>query len=89
MKLFEEQPLKLFSNLNELIDRPDQLKTWDKLNQNDLKLLTAQAPANYFEKMAYWTESGKIWHFPIDNEQGKNSFYRRKKKQNRFYNLSP
>ena len=27
-------------------------------------------PTNAFEEMIQWTNEGKLWRFPIDNEQG-------------------
>jgi len=27
-------------------------------------------PDDGFEEMARWTEEGKLWQYPIDNEQG-------------------
>lgn len=62
MNLFESE---------KLIEQQDPLKTWDRLEKYELKLSMSFAARNYFEKMAYWTEEGKVWHFPIDNEQGK------------------
>lgn len=54
-----------------LIEHQDSLKTWNNFVQHEFRLNMSYAPRNYFEKMAYWTEEGKIWKFPIDNEQGK------------------
>lgn len=61
----------IFDKIEQLQTKDDTLNTWSKLEQNELRLRMSMAPRNYFEKMAYWTEEGKIWHFPIDNEQGK------------------
>jgi len=47
-----------------------KLKTWDALLARDLKLSVTHPPANGFEEMIAWTEQGKLWKFPIDNEQG-------------------
>lgn len=47
-----------------------QLKLWNKLEEEQLKLLTKSPPRNYYEEMIHWTEEGKLWHFPINNEQG-------------------
>lgn len=44
---------------------------WDYLYQRDLRLSVTHPPANIFEQLILWTEQGKIWKFPIDNEQGK------------------
>lgn len=68
--VFSGQPIGIFESIEQLKVEPDQLKTWTKLEQHELHLRMSMAPRNYFEKMAYWTEEGKVWHFPIDNEQG-------------------
>lgn len=62
--------LGIFKNPESLRDSPDILETWDHLYKRELKLAVVHPPANYFEKMILWTEQGKIWKFPIDNEQG-------------------
>jgi hypothetical protein len=35
----------------------------------ELRLLSTPAPRNALEEMILWTEQGKLWHFPVDNEQ--------------------
>ncbi|XP_031640619.1 28S ribosomal protein S31, mitochondrial [Contarinia nasturtii] len=67
---FNGVPIGIFTVPENLKTSEDSLKTWQKLEQYDLHAAMSTAPRNYFEKMAYWTEEGKIWHFPIDNEQG-------------------
>lgn len=67
--LFDGQPMGIFEP-EKLVEQEDQLTTWQKLEKHELRLHLTYAPRNYFEKMAYWTEEGKIWRFPIDNEQG-------------------
>lgn len=47
-----------------------KLDTWEELEKRELAMATAQPPANYFQKMILWTNQGKIWKFPINNEQG-------------------
>lgn len=70
VNLFGAKPLDIFNDPNKLRDSPDMLKIWDHLHQRELKLAVTHPPANYFQKMALWTEQGKLWKFPIDNEQG-------------------
>lgn len=67
--LFGETPLHIFDSVK-LTDVPEPNPIWAKLEQQSIVLL--RPPENYFEKMAVWTEEGKVWKFPIDNEQGKN-----------------
>uniref|UniRef100_A0A182Y9I1 Small ribosomal subunit protein mS31 n=1 Tax=Anopheles stephensi TaxID=30069 RepID=A0A182Y9I1_ANOST len=71
VKLFDEEPLGIFTDLATLKESPDKLPTWQKLNERELRLAVTHPPANYFQKMAIWTEQGKLWKFPINNEQGR------------------
>lgn len=43
---------------------------WDKLQNRELEMMRSKAPENVFDELIQWTEEGKIWNFPIDNEQG-------------------
>lgn len=47
-----------------------ELKTWAALEQRELKAMTTYPPANIFQELILWTKQGKLWKFPIDNEQG-------------------
>lgn len=51
------------------------LSTWAQLHAKDLKLSITHPPSNIYEQMILWTNQGKLWHFPIDNEQGKNFLF--------------
>ncbi|XP_035452973.2 28S ribosomal protein S31, mitochondrial [Spodoptera frugiperda] len=68
VNIFSGQPLGIFKakegNYGTTLD------VWENLKQRELTLATSQQPTNYFQKMILWTEQGKIWKFPIDNEQG-------------------
>ncbi|KAJ8736082.1 hypothetical protein PYW08_006738 [Mythimna loreyi] len=68
VNIFSGEPLGIFrpkeSNYGTKLD------VWENLQQRELTLATSQPPVNYFQKMALWTEQGKIWKFPINNEQG-------------------
>ncbi|XP_037025411.1 28S ribosomal protein S31, mitochondrial [Bradysia coprophila] len=68
--LFGGKPLGIFTTAKDLQESPDILPTWNNLLKKELKLAVSHPPKNYFEKMALWTEQGKLWKFPIDNEQG-------------------
>ena len=50
--------------------KPGILETWRKLKGQEMKWMATQVPRNAFEEMILWTEQGKLWKFPIDNEQG-------------------
>lgn len=40
------------------------------LYEKELELAVTHPPANGFQQMIQWTKQGKVWQFPIDNEQG-------------------
>lgn len=70
VNLYGGEPLGIFTKGDvKLQDSPDILSTWSMLNDRELKLHAAHPPANYFEQMIQWTNQGKVWRFPIDNEQ--------------------
>lgn len=68
ISLFSSEPLDIFKN----IDAQDDVKlpTWDRLYQKSLQMAVTHPPKNIYEQMIIWTEQGKLWKFPIDNEQG-------------------
>ncbi|XP_050348963.1 28S ribosomal protein S31, mitochondrial [Nymphalis io] len=68
MDIFSGDSLGIFKTKQE--NYGTKLDVWDHLSQRELLLATSQPPANYFQKMIQWTEQGKVWKFPIDNEQG-------------------
>ncbi|CAH0592840.1 unnamed protein product [Chrysodeixis includens] len=67
--VFSGEPLGTFKATSEP-NYGTKLDVWESLQNRELTLATLQPPANYFQKMVLWTEQGKIWKFPIDNEQG-------------------
>ncbi|VVC95229.1 unnamed protein product [Leptidea sinapis] len=68
INIFGGQPLGIFKAGD--TNYGTTLEVWDQLSQRELTLATSQPPANYFQKMIQWTEQGKVWKFPINNEQG-------------------
>lgn len=73
--LFGADPLGIFTRDGAITstvtnDCPKTLSTWDMLLQRDLRLAVTHPPSNYFQQMIQWTDQGKLWRFPIDNEQG-------------------
>jgi len=44
--------------------------TWDKCVSLELQHSLNQNPTNQWQEFAQWTDQGKIWSFPIDNEIG-------------------
>jgi small subunit ribosomal protein S31 len=43
---------------------------YDTLEQEEKEKLLLMPPKNAFEEMIRWTKEGKLWTFPIDNDQG-------------------
>lgn len=43
---------------------------WERYNDQELILAEKIEPLNGFEEMIKLTHEGKLWKFPIDNEQG-------------------
>ncbi|XP_055944639.1 28S ribosomal protein S31, mitochondrial-like isoform X2 [Argiope bruennichi] len=67
INILDAAPLNIFQISKEPIK--DAEKTvWQTLEEKNLRLLTQFAPANGFEEMIMWTEQGKHWKFPIDNQ---------------------
>lgn len=69
VNLFGGTPLGIFNDPSTLKYSLDLLPTWSHLQQQALKVQVSHPPSNYFDKLALWTDQGKIWRFPIDNEQ--------------------
>lgn len=67
--LGNEQPLGVFKDFEESKNYP-KLPTWDRLQEKSLQMAVTHPPKNIYEQMIIWTEQGKLWKFPIDNEQG-------------------
>lgn len=70
--LFGSPPLGIFPSKEE-VDKWPEVKlneTWKDLYSRELRLAVIHPPANYFQEMILWTKQGKLWRFPIDNEQG-------------------
>ena len=70
--IFGGRPLNIFKDVQSEAKKADlpELSTWKKLVSRELRLAATQPPANIYEEMILWTEQGKLWHFPIDNERG-------------------
>nr|CAG4634741.1 EOG090X04UC [Alona affinis] len=71
-RLYNAEPIGIFAKATEGAASADLpvLHTWEKLYQRELELAISLPPANGFQQMIQWTKQGKMWHFPINNEQG-------------------
>ncbi|XP_012276686.1 28S ribosomal protein S31, mitochondrial [Orussus abietinus] len=63
-------PLDIFTNDSVKNDKSPKLSTWEALQESELDLMVTHPPSNIFQEMILWTKQGKLWKFPIDNEQG-------------------
>lgn len=43
---------------------------WDVYDREQCTIVSDAPPINAFQEMIQWTKQGKMWKFPIDNEQG-------------------
>ena len=46
------------------------MSLWEKVQQEQVDMFAQLPPTNAFEEMIQWTKQGKLWQFPINNEQG-------------------
>ncbi|XP_050533639.1 28S ribosomal protein S31, mitochondrial [Daktulosphaira vitifoliae] len=70
LDIFGGEPLNIFKDPLTLDKNGITLSTWDHLHKKSLKLAITHPPKNIYEQMIMWTEEGKLWKFPINNEQG-------------------
>ncbi|XP_050436336.1 28S ribosomal protein S31, mitochondrial [Adelges cooleyi] len=70
INIFGSDPLNIFKNPDVSDNNVSKLQTWDRLQKKTLKLAVTHPPKNIYEQMIRWTEHGKLWTFPINNEQG-------------------
>ena len=72
--LFGGQPLGIFKKGDEDTHEPaapvSVLPTWERLYLHELEQSMQHPPNNAFVEMIQWTNQGKLWTFPIDNEAG-------------------
>jgi len=74
----DEEPIGLFVNekgkpffkdTGSTIAAPTNT-VWRRLDRHEVELMATPPPTNAWEEMIRWTEQGKLWKFPIDNEAG-------------------
>ena len=64
-------PMGIFTGPLEESKHPaDTLKTWKACRDRELDILSVPPPRNALDEMILQTKQGKLWHFPINNEQG-------------------
>ncbi|XP_072302426.1 small ribosomal subunit protein mS31 isoform X2 [Eucyclogobius newberryi] len=69
--LFTAKKLNIFSP-SEVTSLPTVAQTtlWDVDYADQLSTVTNHMPRNGFEEMIQWTQQGKMWQYPIDNDIG-------------------
>lgn len=65
-----ESPLKIFKQ-DQQESTESESSTWRTLEKIEILRATRFEPLNWFDQCIVWTEEGKLWHFPINNEQGR------------------
>ncbi|XP_043526969.1 28S ribosomal protein S31, mitochondrial isoform X2 [Frieseomelitta varia] len=60
---------RLFDDFSENPDVP-KFKMWESWEREELEFSLSKFPTNGIQQMIQWTKEGKLWKFPIDNEQG-------------------
>lgn len=69
--LFSNECLSIFDPKGiYLTDQTYKNSLWHKLAERELELFLERPPKNFFEEMIKLTDDGKMWKYPIDNEQG-------------------
>lgn len=69
INIFGSHPLNIFKQFDTKNNYPT-LFTWERLYKKSLHMAVTHPPKNIYEQMIIWTEQGKLWKFPIDNESG-------------------
>jgi len=68
--LFGGTPLGIFTGPIEHSSDSGMLMTWRACQERELRILSTPSPRNALEEMVLLTKKGKLWNFPVDNEQG-------------------
>merc|ERR1719500_1448245 len=57
----------------DVAERNDEelMQMWRSCAERELRILSTPSPRNALEEMILWTKQGKLWQFPVDNEQGR------------------
>jgi len=69
VSIFGAKPLGIFPKTPVAQSSPPP-GTLERCQERALQQAFLRAPSNWFEEMAVWTEQGKVWPFPVDNELG-------------------
>ena len=64
-------PMEIFTGpMEESKQEAETIKTWKACRDRELDILSRPPPRNALDEMILQTKQGKLWHFPINNEQG-------------------
>ena len=68
-------PMGIFTGpMEESQQEAEMIKTWKACRDRELDILSRPPPRNALDEMILQTKQGKLWHFPISNEQGQHYF---------------
>eukprot|EP00088_Acartia_fossae_P038262 TRINITY_DN3958_c0_g1_i5.p1 TRINITY_DN3958_c0_g1~~TRINITY_DN3958_c0_g1_i5.p1 ORF type:complete len:378 (+),score=87.44 TRINITY_DN3958_c0_g1_i5:52-1134(+) len=72
--LFGAEPLGIFTKTSPEVPVADEskfpvLRTWKRCAERELVIMSTPPPRNALEEQIQLTQDGKLWKFPIDNEQ--------------------
>jgi small subunit ribosomal protein S31 len=70
VKFEDSVPLGIFKDVSTIPPSEPLLPVWEKMQQRELRLAVTHPPSNIYEEMIVWTNQGKMWKFPVNNEQG-------------------
>lgn len=71
-KLFQGKGLDIFNTedtKSQVKHTPVKETLWDVYDREQCTIVSDAPPINAFQEMIQWTKQGKMWKFPIDNEQ--------------------
>ncbi|XP_066276467.1 small ribosomal subunit protein mS31-like [Branchiostoma lanceolatum] len=68
--LFEGKRLGVFMQEEVNSWQPDEPTLWDEEQLAELQAQVDRPPRNGFEEMIRWTREGKMWTFPVQNDEG-------------------
>ncbi|XP_020778782.1 28S ribosomal protein S31, mitochondrial [Boleophthalmus pectinirostris] len=68
--LFTVKRLNIFSPEVTALPTDERMTLWDMDYADKLSTVTNHMPRNGFEEMIQWTQQGKMWQYPIDNDIG-------------------
>ncbi|CAL8101118.1 unnamed protein product [Calicophoron daubneyi] len=69
LNLFSAGELRTSDSCTKPVENVPVNTVFDTVDELELSLLSTYSPPNQFDEWIQWTLDGKMWRFPIDNEQ--------------------